>query len=121
MRRYESIIVLDGGLKEEEIAAEVKKVEAVLAKRGADQIEHTDWGRRMVAYPLRKQSLGHYQRFEFSSDRSEAIKEATAELLLGNSILKMQTHKIISKVRKFKGNPRRTGSDGLLSGDDEEE
>ena len=120
MRRYESIVVLDGGLKDEELQVEVNRVEAILTKRGASEIQHADWGRRTVAYPLRKQAVGHYQRFEYSSDKSEAVAEATAELLLSDSILKMQTHKIITKIRKFKGNPRRIGS-GDLSGIDEEE
>jgi len=120
MRRYEAIVVLDGGLKDEELNAEVKRVEAILAKRGAMDIQHAEWGKRTVAYPLRKQAVGHYQRFEFSSDRSEAVAEATAELLLSDTVLKMQTHKIITKVRKFKGDPRRTGS-ADLSGIDEEE
>jgi small subunit ribosomal protein S6 len=120
MRRYESIIVFDGDLNDDQITTEVKRVEGILAKRGAADIRNVDWGKRVVAYPLRKHAVGYYQCFEYSSDRGETVSEATAELLLSESVLKMQTHKIVEKVRKFKGNPRRVATDEV-SGIDEEE
>lgn len=116
MRSYESIVVLDGALNKEDMAGEIKKIQSVLEKRGAQGVVHSDWGRRTVAYPVQKKSLGHYQHFEFSTDKTDLVEAATSELLLSESVLKMQTHRLSTKKRKFKGNPKAVG---VIEEDDE--
>lgn len=71
---YETIIILSNSLGDEAITATVEKFKKLIAEHGeVESVE--DWGNRKFAYPIQKQTEGHYTLINFKS-----AADFTAEL-----------------------------------------
>jgi small subunit ribosomal protein S6 len=108
--KYETIIVFKPDLNEAQVKEEGKKVETLLKNEGAIEVATETWGRKDLAYPVHKCKAGTYVCFKYTSDTSDTVKNVTSVLRISEPVIKFQTHRIAEKVRKFKGNPRRTGT-----------
>jgi ribosomal protein S6 len=106
-RRYESVVVFNPRLSDSQIKDEVKKVEALLAARDAKVSTVDTWGKKEAAFSFNKQKFGYYVVFNYETANHQAANELQAALRINESVQKFQTHLINSKVRKFKGNPKR--------------
>ncbi len=105
--KYETIVVFKSDLNETQIKEEEKKIEGVLKTEGAQSVSVEAWGRKEIAYVVRKSKTGNFVCFKYQSDKSDTVKNVTNILRITDSVIKFQTHKEIEKIRKFKGNPRR--------------
>lgn len=66
-RPYEAMVVFDGSQPEETLQKEQKKFEELISKHA--EFEKTDvWGKKMLAYPIRKKKTGFYCLFLFSGE-----------------------------------------------------
>ncbi|MGI6251145.1 MAG: 30S ribosomal protein S6 [Anaerolineaceae bacterium] len=73
MHNYELVFILQADLDEESINNAVETVETLI-KNDKGEISKTDkWGKRRLAYPIRKMSEGYYTFLSFSMDPSEVI------------------------------------------------
>lgn len=64
-RPYESMVVFDGTLPEDVLQKEQKQIEELIAQHA--EFEKTDvWGKKALAYPVRKKRSGFYCLFLFS-------------------------------------------------------
>jgi ribosomal protein S6 len=106
-RRYESVVVFNPRLSDSQIKDEVKKVEAVLAAQNAKVSTVDTWGKKEAAFSFGKQKFGYYVVFNYETANHQAANELQAVLRINESVQKFQTHLIDTKVRKFKGNPKR--------------
>ena len=106
-RRYESVVVFNPRLSDSQIKEEVKKVEAVLAAQNAKVSTVDTWGKKEAAFSFGKQKFGYYVVFNFETANHQAANELQSVLRINESVQKFQTHLIHTKVRKFKGNPKR--------------
>jgi small subunit ribosomal protein S6 len=60
MRQYELVLILQSDLDEESFNAAVDKVKGWISE-AKGSVEKVDiWGKRRLAYPIRKQSEGQY-------------------------------------------------------------
>jgi small subunit ribosomal protein S6 len=109
MRKYESVIVFDPHLKEGLLASEIQKVTDSLIKHGAIDIKVSDWGRKDLAYPRKKRTVGIYRGFEYIGKEGNLVDKLTGDLRINESILLFQTHRTDEKLRRFKGNPKYSG------------
>lgn len=65
-RKYETIVIFKATLSEEETAAQVEKVKALIAENGTlDAID--EWGKRRLAYPINKQNEGYYVQLNYTA------------------------------------------------------
>jgi small subunit ribosomal protein S6 len=110
MRKYETVLVLNPDLSEADLKEELKKIEGQLQTNEAQSIKTDRWGKKELGFRMRKRTTGHYVCMTFESENSALIDVATSLLRINDNVLKFQTHRINEKVRKFRGNPRRTGS-----------
>lgn len=70
MNKYELAVVFSPLLDEESLKAELEKVET-LVTRFNGTIEKVDsWGKRRLAYPIKKQNDGFYYFISFNADGS---------------------------------------------------
>ena len=69
------------------------------------------WGRKDLAYRVHKCKAGNFVCFKYESIKSDTVKNVAGVLRITEQVIKFQTHRIPDKMRKFKGNPRRTGGD----------
>ena len=68
MRKYETIFILHPSLDEEAVKANVEKFKGVI-ENGGGVIENVDaWGKRKLAYEIKKIGEGHYTLINFSAD-----------------------------------------------------
>jgi small subunit ribosomal protein S6 len=74
-RRYETLILLSPNLTPAELEAFKTKVEQILEKDGAKVVRFEDWGRKALAYPVKKELHGHYVLYDF-----QAMPQTEAEL-----------------------------------------
>jgi ribosomal protein S6 len=106
-RRYESVVVFNPRLSDSQIKEEVKKVEALLAAQNAKVSTVDTWGKKEAAFSFGKQKFGYYVVFNYETANYQAANELQSVLRINESVQKFQTHLIHTKVRKFKGNPKR--------------
>lgn len=89
---YETIMIINSQLKDEEIKNLIGKVENTIKKNGnIESIE--EWGRRKLAYPIKKNNEGYYVLINFSSS-PEFIDELNRIYNITDEILK---HIIVNK------------------------
>ncbi len=67
-KRYECTIIVNGGLEDEKIAATMEEVKKVIAANKGDIESVLEIGRRKMAYPIAKQTVGSYAHIEFMGD-----------------------------------------------------
>ncbi|CAO0821760.1 Small ribosomal subunit protein bS6 [Desulfarculales bacterium] len=67
MRHYETLFIINPNLTEEETAATVGKFSAILTDAGSTMVKVDHWGRRRLAYEVKKFSKGYYVLFEYGA------------------------------------------------------
>ncbi len=67
MNNYETIMILNSNLDEATTKASIEKITSLIAANG--KVESTEeWGKRKLAYPIKKQNEGYYVVVNFSSN-----------------------------------------------------
>jgi len=74
MNFYETIFVCSPLLNEEDIDAVIGKVKSLIIKEGGEIKNVNKWGRKRLAYPIKRHREGYYVILEFYSP-AEKIKE----------------------------------------------
>ncbi|MDH5510431.1 MAG: 30S ribosomal protein S6 [Nitrospinota bacterium] len=67
MKEFEAMYILKTDMSPEDTEKEVKAVEAIVIGEGGAVIEHSDWGKKRLAYVIAKQRYGQFVLFRFSS------------------------------------------------------
>ncbi len=106
IRKYETIVIFDPTLSDQQVKDGADNVERILRERGAKDIVSDDWGRRELAYELKQRRYGIYRVFYFETDNTAIPNEVASALRINEGVMKFQTHRIQEAVRKFKGRPR---------------
>ena len=73
MNIYENIVILNASLSDEEIETASGKIKDLIANSGGEILKTDVWGRRKLAYEIKKQKKGFYLLLVFKSP-SAAIK-----------------------------------------------
>lgn len=60
MNSYEVIFILDPGLTEDGVEGEIGAVREVVAKKGGEVAEVQKWGKKRLAYEVKKRGDGQY-------------------------------------------------------------
>jgi len=95
MRKYETIFILQPTLDEEAVKANIEKFKGVI-ENGGGVIENVDfWGKRKLAYEIKKVNEGFYTLINFSAD-SELPKELDRIFRINDTIVR---HIIINNER----------------------
>ncbi len=95
---YESIFIINANLSDEETAAVIKKMQDVVAKQGGEMVKFEDWGKKKLAYEIKKQKRGHYVFFQIKS-APPVINELERTYKLTDSVIKYMTVKLEKELR----------------------
>lgn len=60
MNIYESIIILNAALPDEEINTSVSRIKDIIINAGGEVLKTDNWGRRKLTYEIKKQNKGCY-------------------------------------------------------------
>ena len=89
INKYETIIVIDAALTDDEINAVVEKFKGLISANGT--IDSVDvWGKRKLAYPINFKNEGYYVLINFTS-QAEFIKELDRNYNITDGILRTLT------------------------------
>lgn len=87
-REYEMMVVLSPDLTLEEIPDKMESLRGLLSDNGGTVTEIIDWGRRRLAYPIRRYFEGHYVIAEFTAESGEGNQEVERALMIDESVLR---------------------------------
>ena len=65
MRRYETIVILDPDLSEEDRLPLFARIKEIISRQNGVLIGEELWGVKKMAYDIRKKSRGYYVRFDY--------------------------------------------------------
>jgi small subunit ribosomal protein S6 len=60
MQIYESVIILNPTLNEEEAGSVIEKISDIVRNQGGEILKTDVWGKKRLAYEIGKHKLGHY-------------------------------------------------------------
>jgi len=87
MNKYELSLVITANIDEQARTAEIEKIHELITKFGGTIDKFDDWGRRRLAYPIKKQSDAFYS-FTYFSAPAEAPAELEQRLRIIEPVLR---------------------------------
>jgi len=88
-RMYESVVIFDGSLPDETLTKEQEKIEKFLQANA--EFDRTDvWGKKNLAYEIKKKKSGYYCLFLFKGD-GEVCDKLHKSYKLNQKILRHMT------------------------------
>jgi small subunit ribosomal protein S6 len=118
MRKYETFFIVDPDLPDETNSVVDNKVQSIVAANGGEVLVYSPWGKRKLAYPIRKRTRGLYVLMEYSGG-PDMVAELERNLRIDERILKFITVKLEDRFDPEKEAERRAAA--LPAFDDEEE
>ncbi len=87
-RRYETVYIFDSALEEPAVTEKLTKFHALLTQSGGGTVTDVNhWGKRTLAYPLKKKDTGYYVVAKFEADRA-ALPEYERLVKLDEGVLR---------------------------------
>lgn len=99
VRPYEVIFILDPALGDDGVEAAATAAKAVLTKAGGEVVEIQKWGKKRLAYDIKKRREGHYVYFRAQAPGA-AVAELERHLKIAEPVLKFITVLVQAPRRK---------------------
>jgi len=87
LRDYEMVLVMSPGISDENLPGAIDKFNQFITGKGGAITEVAPWGRRKLAYPIKRFMEGNYVMTRFKSD-AKLVKELDASLRLSEEVLR---------------------------------
>jgi small subunit ribosomal protein S6 len=87
---YETLYIVKADLSEEDIDKEIESITTLIESEGASIIELSKWGKKRLAYAMKKQRYGFYVLLRFTAATSVPEK-LTRHFRFNENILKGMT------------------------------
>jgi small subunit ribosomal protein S6 len=97
LRPYEILVIVDARPTDEEVAALLTQLGEQVKGLGAEVTQVENWGKRRLAYDIRKQREGTYAVFTVSAEPS-MVKEFERQLRLNENVLRFLSTRVV--IRK---------------------
>lgn len=89
-RVYESAVLMNAALEDEAIKNLIERIKETITSNGGEILEIEDWGRKRLAYQVKKSKIGYYSIFRFNS-LPDLIPKLERYYQLDESILRYLT------------------------------
>ncbi len=90
MRKYETIFILDPDLEEEQAQSAIEKVKGIITQTNGDILKVEDWGKRKLAYYVKKKAKGHFILIHFSGTPA-LLSELERNFRVMDAVIKFQS------------------------------
>ncbi len=87
MRDYELVLIISPEVAEEEVPNTLEKVNEVITSRGGAVVDTNHWGRRKLAYPIKRFTEGNYVLTRFQLE-PELVREVEETLKVSEEVLR---------------------------------
>jgi small subunit ribosomal protein S6 len=90
MRKYETIFILDPDLEEEQTQSTIEKVKGIITQTNGEILKVEDWGKRKLAYEVKKKAKGHYILIHFLGSPT-LLSELERNFRVMDAVIKFQS------------------------------
>lgn len=90
MRRYETIVIADPDIPEDQRTPLFERMKEIIDQQGGFLIDMDEWGRRKLAYEIKKKPRGYYVRLEYCG-MGPAVDELERFFRIDDRVLKFMT------------------------------
>ena len=90
MRKYETIFILDPDLEEEQIQSAIEKTKGIITQNSGEILKVEDWGKRKLAYQVKKKAKGHYLLIHFMGSPT-LVSELERNFRVMDAVIKFQS------------------------------
>ena len=99
MPLYELGVIIDPEVEPEAETAALERLQAIITDAGGSLVEQNAWGRRQLAYPIRKKNFGvyHFWKFEVGG---EVIDKLTFELRTNDAVVRSLILNLDTELRR---------------------
>jgi small subunit ribosomal protein S6 len=66
-RTYESVVIINAALEDEQIDSTIGRIQETITTHGGEIIDLDKWGRKRLAYPIKKAKSGYYAVYRFNA------------------------------------------------------
>lgn len=107
---YESAVLINAALDDEQIESIISRIKETIVNNGGEIREIENWGRKRLAYMVKKSKIGYYVIFRFNSsptllsklERYYSLDEYILRYLTikldADAVEHLEMHKLISSV-----------------------
>src|SRR5690606_3729523 len=88
-----------------------ERIASVIKSYQGEVVLTEDWGRRRMAYPIQKESRGHYTYYVYTA-KGEVVKEIERNLRLNDKVLRFLT---VNLDKEFDADAFRQGRAEMLA------
>ncbi len=74
MKSYEAMFIFNPTLEEEKLEKEIKSVERTIKTHGKGEVKHSNLGKKVLAYSIKKYSEGVYINYTFTAQPVAIVK-----------------------------------------------
>lgn len=105
MRVYEVIYILDPALGDDGVEASAQATREVVQKAGGEVVEIQKWGKKRLAYEIKKRREGHYVYLRIQAPPT-AVLEVERYLRIAEPVLRALTHRVEERGAASKPKPQ---------------
>lgn len=87
MNEYELMVVMHPDIPEEDVPAAIERVTNAVTSRGGEVTDVNAWGRRRLAYPIKRQVEGNYLVTNIRLDPARC-REVESTLMISEDVLR---------------------------------
>ncbi len=99
LRVYDLLMIVDPRLGEEEVAQLAGQLQGSFVGLGGEVLSVENWGKRRLAFELRKHREGSYLLFQAKAEPA-VVREYERQLRLNESVLRSMTTRVVERRRK---------------------
>jgi small subunit ribosomal protein S6 len=104
MRKYETIFILDPDLEEEQTQSAIEKVKGIITQTNGEIQKVEDWGKRKLAYEVKKKSKGHYILIHFLGTPA-LLSELERNFRVMDAVIKFQSVRLDERLASVSEGP----------------
>lgn len=90
MKRYETIVILDPDLSEDQRQPVFDRIGEIIPQQGGQLVNVEDWGSRKLAYQIKKKPRGYYTLIDFCG-AGPLVSEMERFLRIDDRVMKYMT------------------------------
>ena len=107
MREYEAIFILAPTLDEEQTQTIIDSLSQAAEERGAEVANVDRWGRRRLAFPVKKHKDGQFVIFTLRADSDDAVRELERRVKVSDSVIRFLTIRVDLERKRAAGRKRK--------------
>jgi small subunit ribosomal protein S6 len=97
MKKYETIFIIDPDLEEEQTQSTIEKIKGIISQNNGEILKVEDWGKRKLAYQVKKKAKGHYVLIHFMGSPT-LVSELERNFRVMDAVIKFQSVRLDESI-----------------------